>query len=135
MIHMICGKTGIGKSKQIIDMANDSIEKAKGTVVFVTMGNQYMYDLKRDIRHIDAAEYQIKGPKMFFGFLSGLAAQDFDLEYLYVDNFLKIIGHPMSELQGLFEDMEQFAQKSGIELTISASHADEIPTFIEKYLV
>lgn len=72
---------------------------------------------------------------MFFGFLSGLAAQDFDLEYLYVDNFLKIIGHPMSELQGLFEDMEQFAQKSGIELTISASHADEIPTFIEKYLV
>ncbi len=135
MIHMICGETGTGKSKQIIDMANESMEKAKGTVVFVTSGNQYMYDLKRDIRHIDATEYHIKGPKMFFGFLSGLAAQDFDLEYLYVDNFLKIIGHPMQELEGLFQDLEVFAEKSGITLIISASHEEDAPAFIQKYLL
>ncbi len=134
MIHMICGETGIGKSKQIIDMANSTVEKAKGNIVFVSLGNQYMYDLKRDIRHIDVMEYQIQGPKMFFGFLSGLAAQDFDLEYIYVDNFLKIVGHPLDDLEGLFEDLEAFTNKAEVKLIITASHEEEIPDFIKKHM-
>lgn len=135
MIHVLCGETGTGKSKKIIEMANASMKDAKGTIVFIATGNQYMYDLKRDIRHIDAAEYHIEGPKMFFGFLSGIAAQDFDLEYLYIDNFLSIVQHPLDSLEGLFKDMEEFSQQANIKLVISASSdTAEIPAFLRPYM-
>ncbi|MDD4074971.1 MAG: hypothetical protein PHC80_02660 [Eubacteriales bacterium] len=135
MIHVLCGETGTGKSKKIIDMANASIKDAKGTIVFIASGNQYMYDLKRDIRHIDADEYHIEGPKMFFGFLSGIAAQDFDLEYLYIDNFLSIVQHPLDSLEGLFKDMEDFSKRANIKLFISASSdTAETPAFLLPYM-
>lgn len=135
MIYVIGGITGSGKTKQLIEMANESVQSAKGTVVFISDGNQYMYDLKRDIRHIDAKEYQINGPKMFFGFLSGIAAQDFDLECIYIDNFLKIVGHPLESLEGLFKDLQEFSKKANIRIIISASYSEDEPEFIKKYLM
>lgn len=135
MIRILCGEAGAGKSKQIIDMANETMQSAKGTVVFVDMGTQYMYDLKRDIRHVDASEYRIKGPKMVFGFLSGMAAQDFDLEYLYVDSFEKIVGHPLAELEGFFADMDAFAERNHIHVVLSISYDEAMPPFLAKYII
>lgn len=135
MIYVIGGNTGTGKTKQLIEMANEFLQSAKGTVVFVSDGNQYMYDLKRDIRHIDAREYHISGPKMFFGFLSGIAAQDFDLECIYIDNFLRIVGHPLASLEGLFQDLEEFSKKANIRIVLSASYAEDEPEFIKKFLI
>ena len=96
MIRVIFGEKGAGKTKRIIDMANESIKTAKGSIVFIDDDNQYMFELKHSIRFVDASEFHIDGPKMFYGFLSGIAAQDFDLEYLFIDGFLKIVHHPVS---------------------------------------
>ena len=35
MIHVFCGKRGSGKTKALINMANDSIQEAKGDVVYI----------------------------------------------------------------------------------------------------
>lgn len=136
MIRVLCGETGAGKSKQIIEMANASMGKAKGSIVFVADGSQYMYDLKRDIRHVDAQEYHIEGPKMFFGFISGIAAQDFDLEILYIDGFLKIVKHPLESLEGLFEQMQAFTERREIELVLCISaDEDSAPAFLKAYII
>ena len=81
---------GAGKTKRIIDIANETLKTANGSIVFIDNDSQYMFGLKHDIRFVDASEYHIDSPKMFFGFVSGIAAQDFDLEYLFVDGFMKI---------------------------------------------
>lgn len=136
MIRVLCGETGAGKSKQIIEMANASIKEAKGSIVFVADGSQYMYDLKRDIRHVDAQEYHIEGPKMFFGFVSGIAAQDFDLELLYIDGFLKIVKHPLESLEALFGEMQEFTERRGITLVLCISaDADAVPAFLKPYTI
>ena len=36
MIKLITGAKGTGKTKIIIDMANDNVETAKGDIVFLT---------------------------------------------------------------------------------------------------
>lgn len=82
LIKVIFGETGAGKTKRIIDIANETLKTANGSIVFIDNDSQYMFGLKHDIRFVDASEYHIDSPKMFFGFVSGIAAQDFDLEYL-----------------------------------------------------
>lgn len=135
MIRVIFAETGAGKTKQIIDMANESLKSAKGSIVFIDSDNQYMYGLKRDIRFVDASEYRIDGPKMFFGFLSGIAAQDFDLEYLYIDGFLKIVHHSLDTLNGLFRELEAFAERMDIKVIISISgETHELPEFIKPFV-
>lgn len=105
MIKVIFGETGAGKTKRIIDIANETLKTANGSIVFIDNDSQYMFGLKHDIRFVDASEYHIDSPKMFFGFVSGIAAQDFDLEYLFVDGFMKIVHHPLDTLEDLFKEM------------------------------
>ena len=72
MIKVIFGETGAGKTKRIIDIANETLKTANGSIVFIDNDSQYMFGLKHDIRFVDASEYHIDSPKMFFGFVSGI---------------------------------------------------------------
>lgn len=136
MIRIIFGEKGAGKTKRIINMANDSVQDSKGSLVFIDDGNQYMFDLKHEIRFIDASEFEIDGPKMFYGFLCGIAAQDFDLEYIFIDGFLKIVHHDLDTLEGLFDHLRTFSDKSGVKVVISINgDPEDIPSFIREYVV
>lgn len=135
MIHVIFGEKGAGKTKHIINMANEALCGAKGNIVFIDNNNQYMFDLKHNIRFINASEYHIDGPKMFFGFISGIAAQDFDIEYIFIDGFHKIVHHPMDSLEGLFAELEGFVQRSGIGLVLGITgDGKPIPDYVKKYI-
>ena len=136
MIRIIFGEKGAGKTKRIINMANDSVQDSNGSLVFIDDGNQYMFDLKHEIRFIDASEFEIDGPKMFYGFLCGIAAQDFDLEYIFIDGFLKIVHHDLDTLEGLFDHLRTFSDKSGVKVVISINgDPEDIPSFIREYVV
>ncbi len=136
MIRVIFGEKGAGKTKRIIDLANDAIQKAKGSIVFIDDDSQYMYEIKREIRFIDASRFDIDGPKMFYGFLCGLAAQDYDLEYLFIDGFLKIVRHDLITLEGLFEHLKKFAEACNLDITISISgNPGNMPAFLQAYVV
>ena len=45
MIQIISGTKGSGKSKQLIDIANEALAKESGFVVFIDDDKRYMYDL------------------------------------------------------------------------------------------
>lgn len=135
MIHVILGERGAGKTKRIIDMANEAVKESKGSIVFIDDDNQYMFDLKHEIRFIDASEYEIDGPKMFYGFLCGIAAQDFDLEYLFIDGFLKIVHHDLTTLEEMFGHLANFADKCDVKVIISVSgNPEDIPDYLKQYV-
>jgi len=136
LIGVIFGEKGAGKTKRIISIANETLHTAKGSIVFIDDDNQYMFELKHSIRFIDASEYHIDSPKMFFGFISGIAAQDFDLEYLFIDGFLKIARHPLDTLAELFTELDAFAKRCDIKLYISITgDAATAPDFLKQYII
>lgn len=136
LIQIIHGAKGTGKTLRMFTLANESADSAKGNCVFVASGKNATYNLKHAIRFIDATEYGIRGPKMFAGFLFGIAAQDFDLEYIFIDGFTKIVGHPLCELEQLFEYLDAFSEKRDIKLIISISAEDsEFPDYLKKYSI
>lgn len=134
MIKVLYGGRGEGMSRELCGMANETMRNAKGSVVYIDKDDNHIYDLDREIRLINACDYSIDGPKMFSGFLSGIAAQDHDLEAIYVGSFMKIVKHPISSLEGLFDFFEAFTERIGAKLTIEVNSDEPVPAFIEKYL-
>ncbi|MBQ6077729.1 MAG: twitching motility protein PilT [Clostridia bacterium] len=135
MIQLIFGEKGSGKTKKILELANRAAETAKGSIVFVDIDDDYMYDLNLSIRFINATEYALSGPKMFYGFLCGIAASDHDLEYLVIDSFMKIVRHDLDTLEDLFRQMKRFSDNHNVHLVLSLScMPEQLPEFLKPYL-
>ncbi|MDO4565231.1 MAG: ATP-binding protein [Clostridia bacterium] len=134
MIQIIFGEKGTGKTKRMLELANRTANEAKGSMVFIDDDTSYMYDLNYSIRFINATEYGILGPKMFFGFLCGLAASDYDLEYIFIDGFLKLISHELDTLEEFFDKLLAFSAAHGINIILTASgKKEELPEFLRQY--
>ena len=136
MIQIICGKKGSGKTKRIIDSANLAAEECDGNVVFLFYSQRYIFNLKHQVRFIDTSEFEIVGAYLFLGFISGLAASNFDLKKIYIDGFLKHMDRPLSELEDFFVKLEKFSTKFNIDIIISIGEdKQQIPEFMSKYLI
>jgi len=134
LIQIIFGEKGTGKTKKILDLANRAAKEAKGSVVFIDDDDRYMFDLNLAVRFINALEYGITGPKTFYGFLSGIAASDHDLEYVFVDGFLNLVRHDLATLEELFKQLELYTEQHSITLTLCVSGAIEtLPPFMRQY--
>ena len=119
MIGFIFGEQGTGKTKAILNMANHAVKEAKGSVVFIDDDNDYMYDLSNRIRFINTEDYDIHTPKMLYGFLSGIAAMDFDIEYIFIDGFIRIAKHPLSTLEEMLVKLDKMAEARKVNLIVS----------------
>jgi hypothetical protein len=136
MIQMIYGKKGSGNTKRILNMANDAVEAHTGSIAFIDDDNSYMFDLKNQIRFINATEYHVSNPDMFLGLLKGILASNYDLSLLFVDGFLRIVKAEMDELSEFFHYLEKYADKAGVTLVLSISGDQETaPEYARKYII
>lgn len=136
MIKVICGRKGSGKTKKLIDMANHSIKEQKGDVLFLDDDNRYMFDLRHEIRFINAGEYGVKSPELFYGFTCGLLAQNFDISLIFVDAFKRLCGGDLHSLGWLFDRLEKLAANRDLQLVFSVScDPGDLPEFLRKYIM
>ena len=135
MVKVICGPKGSGKTKRIIEAANEAVAVAKGNLIFITDTKRYMYDLKREVRFIDTSDYSIAGEDALCGFIKGVIAGGYDNEYVYVDGIARIAGKAIKDMAQFFYMMEKVAQMRDLKLYITCSCAEEeLPDFAKKYL-
>ncbi len=135
MVSILFGCKGTGKSRRLIELANEAYTQRSENSVFIDCDDDRMYLLERDIRFINASEYIIDGPKMFSGFISGIAAQDFDLQAIYINSFMKIVKHPIETLELMFSFLAEFSDRMSVDLIISISSDEEPPEFLRPFIV
>ena len=136
MIQVIYGKKGSGKTKKILDLATTLAAQVKGNTVFIDDDQRYMYDLKYQVRFVNAGEYNIEDPKMFLGFLIGMMAKDFDLELLFVDGFLRIVNAQLKDLADFFAQLSKASEQHNVRVIMSVSGSEEDrPAFLDEYLL
>lgn len=136
MIKVIYGKKGSGKTKKMIELANQSLSNRKGHVVFIDDDNRYMYELNREIRFVDAGEFAIQSPEVFYGFLCGMVAQNYDMDLIFIDGFLKIVNTPLEQIEFFFNDLHDLSEKFNVHFIISVSGDPEnVPGFLNQYLM
>lgn len=135
MIKIISGAKGSGKTKKIINAANEAVDVAKGHLIFITDTKRYMYDLKREIRFIDASDYAIAGEDALCGFVKGAVAGGYDNEYLFVDGIARIAGKQIADMAQFFYMIEKVALMRNLKVFITCScPEEELPDFAKKYL-
>ena len=136
MIQVIAGKKGSGKTKRILDMANLATKDSRHDIVFIDDDNRYMFDLRHEVRFINASEYDLTNDQMFMGLLCGIVAQNFDLGLICIDAFKKLIKNELETTEWFFQRLETISEKHGVNFAISVSaDVDELPEFIKKYVI
>jgi len=136
MVKFILGVKGSGKTKRMIDMANESVKASKGSVVYIDRDRNHIYDLNRNIRLIETGEFQLENLKSFYGFLCGVISQNFDIEKVFIDG-QKIVSNAQDEcLEAFIKNLEKLNEKFGVDFTVSCSRSAEgIPEFLKSYLI
>ena len=125
MIKLITGAKGTGKTKIIIDMANDNVETAKGDIVFLTDTDRYMYSLRYQIRVVNTDNFLKRGDapiseESLIGFIKGILAGNHDIETLYIDGAHRMLGKTIHEMEDFFTVWPQRIKKDC--LNACASH-------------
>ena len=122
MVKLILGKKGSGKTKKMIDLANDSVETKGGSIVYINKDNRVIYDLKHDIRLISMDEYEeLNNTDEYIGFLYGIISSDHDIEVMYIDSILRHTHIDVKDLPKFLERIRNISKKYNIEFIVSIS--------------
>ena len=122
MVQIIAGDKGKGKTRHLLAMANEAMNNAHGTVVYLDKNSKHMFELDRKIRLINVSEYPVNSAEAFLGFLSGIISQDHDLEVLFLDSFLTLTDvQTPEELEEIVKDIDIISEKFGVRMVLSIS--------------
>lgn len=133
MINLIPGKKGTGKTKILVDSIKKAAENATGNVVCIERGMQLTYDLPHNVRLADAEEYGINSFDSFYGFVAGLMAGNYDIQEVFVDGILKIVGRDYDAFGNMLEKVAVLTKDVNVTFTVSAD-VDELPAKVKAFI-
>jgi DNA polymerase III delta prime subunit len=134
MVKLIVGVKGTGKTKTLINLANEAIETSSGCVVCVEKGQKLKYDVKYKARLIDTSEYDIRGGDALYGLVCGLYAANYDITHIFIDSALKICGENIEDFARFLNLADNLSVKNKFQCIITVSVSPEgLPDEILKY--
>ena len=133
MVKLVLGLKGLGKTKVLIEQANQAVKNDDGNIICIEKGNKLTYDLSHKIRLIDIDCYNVKDFSHMLTFISGILAGDYDVSTIFIDSIMKICGDNYDEFEKFLTDISSINDK---KFFITAS-ADEktVPAAIKKYMI
>ena len=125
MIRLIYGPKGTGKTQQIVNDANNAVANAKGNIVFVTDKKFDTVRLDFNVKVIYTENFDIHCAACFSGFLKGLLAGNSDIEYLFLDGLVRVVGDDNKALEQVFDTIKTLEKEYGFTCEISVSKTKE----------
>jgi len=134
MVKLIVGVKGTGKTKMMIDMANEALKTSSGCVVCVEKGQKLKYDVKYEARLIDTTEYDICGADALYGLICGIYAANYDITHVFIDSALKICDGDIEDFGRFLKLIDNISSKNNFRCIITASASpNELTDDILKY--
>lgn len=135
MVKFLIGAKGSGKTKKMLDMANEMGKNSNGSVVYIDRDRNHIYDLDKSIRFIETSDFQLDNLKSFYGFLCGVISQNFDIEKVFIDGQKIITNAQDSCLEEFIGNLKKLNEKFEVDFIVSCSRTeDSIPEFLKAYL-
>ena len=136
MVQIIAGRKGKGKTKHLLDMANNGIKAATGSIVYLDKSSKHMYELNNRIRLINVNEYPVATSQGFIGFICGIISQDYDLEQMYLDSFLKIAHLEGEDLTDALTQLNAISEQFKVDFCLSISvEENQLPEFAKEQVI
>lgn len=126
MVKLLIGKKGAGKTKTMIDMANEKVEQSNGSVIFINKNHRLMYDLKYRIRVVCMEDFEdITNSDEYIGFIYGIISSDHDIETVFIDSILKNVDINEDNIPEFIGRLDKISKKYEIQFVVSLSAEKE----------
>lgn len=125
MVKLLIGHKGSGKTKMLIDLANEAVEKSTGNVVVIEKGTKLTYDLTHKARLVDTDQYKIAGYDVLFGFISGICAGNYDVTDIFIDSTFKICSDDKEQLKDFVNMLNILSESAETTITLLISAGKE----------
>ena len=136
MVQLIVGDKGKGKTKYLLDKVNAEVKEAEGNIVYLDKSSKNMHELNNKVRLINVSEYPVKNADQFLGFVCGVCSQDYDLQTMYIDSFVKVAGLEGKEITETVVALDAIGKQFNVNFVISASvEADTLAEAIKDKVV
>ena len=136
MVQLIVGVKGAGKTKKLLDHVHDSIKNVDGNIVYLDKSSQNMHELDNKVRLINVSEYPIQNTDQFLGFVCGICSQDYDLQEIYLDGFLKISGLEGKDISDALKQLNKISEQFKVNMILSVSmNEEDLPEFARSQVI
>jgi len=135
MIKLLVGHKGSGKTKTMVDMANDAAKTSNGNVVVIEKGIQLTYDLNYQVRLVDIEQYGVKNFDAYYGFLCGLMAGNYDITDIFCDATFRVCGKDVNAFAAMARQLVKVTTANNVTVTFIAScEPEELPEEMHGYI-
>ncbi len=135
MLKLIIGVKGTGKTKTLISMVNEAVEKSEGTVVCIEKGVGLRFDVKYTARLINTNDYLIFDAEALYGFVAGILASNHDVTDLFIDSALKISNNDMTAFEAFLKEVDELSNKIDVNIVMTSSiPCEEASDIVKKYI-
>ena len=126
MVKLLIGHKGSGKTSQMVELANDSVEKSNGSIIFINKNHRLMYELSHNIRVICMEDYEnITNIDEYIGFIYGIISSDHDIETIFIDSILKHADVSLGDLPEFIDRLKAISQIYELDFVVSVSAEKE----------
>ncbi len=135
MIQVFFNNRGSGKTKALINLANDKVDFCKGNIVYIDDDSRPLLELNRKIRFIATKDFQLTDYNSFYGFLCGILSEDYDVDTIFIDGLSNIIQGSIENATHLFCELENLSNERSLNIYININADNQaMPDFIKKYV-
>ena len=136
MVQLIVGVKGEGKTKKLLAHVHESMKAAEGNIVYLDKSSQNIHELDNKVRLINVSDYPIQNTDQFVGFICGICSQDYDLEAMYLDGFLKIAKVEGQDLAPVLTQLNNISEQFKVKMVLSVSVSKEdLPEFAKAQVI
>lgn len=136
MVQLIVGVKGEGKTKKLLDYVHEAVRTANGNLVYLDKSSRNIHELDNKVRLINVSEYPIQNTDQFVGFICGICSQDYDLEAMYLDGFLKIAKLEGQNISDTLRQLDKVSELFNVKIVISVSMStEELPEFARPMVI
>lgn len=126
MVKLVIGTKGSGKTKKMIEMANERQESSNGSVVFINKNHRLMYDLGHSIRVVSMDDYEyITNSNEYIGFIYGIISSNHDIEVIFIDSIMQQAEVNVEDIPEFLDRLRTISEKYKIEFIVSLSSNKE----------
>ena len=136
MVQILAGEKGEGKTKILIDLANESVSTSDGDVIYIDDDKRHIYDLNHKIRFVEVSEFPLANYRELIGFIYGIFSQNSDITKVFVDGIFKIVQSLGKEdLIKLVARLDSMSKAYNVDFVL-AGNVDpaELPKEVEQYI-
>ena len=136
MVELIVGVQGTGKTKALINLANDTARASDGSVVCIEKGEKLRFNMIHAVRLVNTENYDVGTADSLYGLVCGLYAGNYDITHVFIDSALKICNKDMNAFAEFIKRAAAVSDNLGFKCVITAStEKGALPEDIKKYVI